>query len=133
MASRHDASDPLATSRAQARLVEAAKRAVSAQQERDRLFGRGMFAHPAWAILLDLFIAEAEERPATLARVAAAAFVSEPVAVRCVAMLASARLIQRVPEAGGARGTLLVLTESGRSRLSDYFTRTAADPGGVAA
>ena len=114
-------------------IMEAARKSLSALRERGRLFGAGLFTDPAWTILLQLFVAGEEGRKAKAECVCAAASVPETVALRCIALLVSAKLVKRRPHAGDPAGTYLELTEAGRARLCEYFNRVMADGGGAAA
>lgn len=114
-------------------IVAAARRSVAALRERERLFGAGLFTDPAWTILLQLFVVGEEGRKAKAECLCAAAAVPEAVAIRCIALLVSAKLVKRRAQSGDSAGTYLELTEAGRGRLCEYFSRLAAGGGGAAA
>ena len=114
-------------------IVEAGRRSLAALRERERLFGVGLFTDPAWTILIHLFVASEEGRTARAECVCAAAAVPETVAMPCIALLVSAKLVKRRPHHGDPQATYLELTEAAQVRLCDYFSRTMADGGGVAA
>ena len=114
-------------------IVEAARRSLAALRERERLFGAGLFTDPAWTILLQLFVAGEEGREVKAGCVCAAAAVPDTVALRCIALLVSAKLVKRRPHGQDAEGTYLELTHTGQARLCDYFNRVTANEGGAAA
>lgn len=86
------------------------------RRARDDLFEPGLFAEPAWGILLDLFALEQEGRPATLAMVAAGASIPMETALRFVEHLVGAGLVCREP-AGATPWAFLQLTDEGRARM----------------
>ncbi len=118
---------------AQDGMLEAARHALWAQRERERVFGRGLFADPAWDILLELFVAGAEGRQANVVSVCAAAGVPETVALRCIALLVAGKLVRRQPHSADPQGIYLVLSDSGAATLCEYLSQTMKDAGGAAA
>lgn len=78
-------------------------------------------ANAGWSLLLELFLAELEKRPARLARVAADARVAGTTALRWVEAFVGAGLVRRDshPEHEGVY--FLALTEAGSEAMEDYF------------
>jgi hypothetical protein len=118
---------------AEAELVEAACRALRAEQARSELFGRDLFPNPGWAMLLHLFVSDAEGRPVTSAGICAAAGVSETVALRHLAVLVTAKLVRRQPQPGNPGTIYLTLAPAGKKRLCDYFSQRPRDRDAAAA
>jgi DNA-binding MarR family transcriptional regulator len=78
-------------------------------------------ANPGWSLLLELFRAELEKRPARLARVAADARVPGTTALRWVDALAGAGLVRRDPHPEHEGVYFLALTDAGSEAMEDYF------------
>jgi DNA-binding MarR family transcriptional regulator len=117
----------------EAEVVEAAYRALKAEQERAQLFGADMFPNPGWAILLHLFVSGAEGRHVNSAGLCAPAGVPETVALRHLAVLVAAKLVRRQPHHSSADSIYLALTPEGKKRLCDYFSRAPRDRDAAAA
>ena len=113
--------------------VELARRALEARRERDRVFGAGTFADPAWDVLLDLFVAGEENRAVDAFSLCGRSALPEGVILRSIAHLVQSNLVTRRANAADPRSIYLVLTAEGRAKMSDYFSRTAAIAGGAAA
>lgn len=114
-------------------MVDAARLAHHARRERDRIFGGGTFADPAWDILLDLFVAGEENRPVDAFSLCGRSALAEGVILRSIAHLVQSKLVTRQANAADPRSIYLVLTAEGRAKMADYFSRTAAIAGGAAA
>jgi hypothetical protein len=114
-------------------MVGPARLEYRARRERERVFGAGILADPAWDILLDLFIARNEEREVTVFSVSRATAVAESVVLRCIAHLVDAKLVARGPHAPDPGSIRLLLTERAIALMCDYFSRTTAIAGGAGA
>jgi|GEM_PF-2209648 len=117
---------PAAVSEVQDGMADSARREYRDRRERERVFGSGIAADPAWDILLDLFIAREEGRDVTVFSVSAATAVAEGTVLRCIAHLVEAKLIARGPHSSDPRSIFLTLTDRAAGMMSDYFSRTAA-------
>jgi hypothetical protein len=114
-------------------MADAARREYRDRRERERVFGPGIAADPAWDILLDLFIARDEGRDVTVFSVSAATAVAEGTILRCIAHLVEAKLISRGPLSSDPRSIFLTLTDQAAGMMCDYFSRTAAAADGAGA
>ena len=85
-------------------ILEAARQLYHSRRLRDRIFGSDLFADPAWDILLDLFIAQREDRKVTISSACAAASAPTSTAARHIAHLRE----------GGGRGSWLGFDGRGR-------------------
>jgi hypothetical protein len=110
----------------EAGMADAARREYRERQERERVFGPGIAADPAWDILLHLFIAREEGRDVTVFSITAATPVAEGTILRCIAHLVEAKLIARGPHLSDPRSILLRLSNHAAAMMCDYFSRTAA-------
>lgn len=80
-----------------------------------------IFHEPAWDILLDLFVAEGEDRVADFAALCANAGIQGPTALRWITTLEQVGLVHaRVDQAGGL--PLLRLTPNGRAAMQNYLS-----------
>jgi DNA-binding MarR family transcriptional regulator len=73
-------------------------------------FGDGMFADPAWDLLLDLYIQNARRRKISVSSACLAAAVPTTTALRYISELLKRGLIERVPHPADGRSFLLCLT-----------------------
>jgi DNA-binding MarR family transcriptional regulator len=114
-------------------IVEAARKALQAEQDRARLFGADMFPNPGWAILLHLFVAASEGHELDGDALSAAAGVPQPVALRHLATLVSAKLVRRQPHPDRPDATYLTLAPAGERALYEYLGRTPTNVDAAAA
>jgi hypothetical protein len=106
-------------------ILEAARRLYDSRRLRDRIFGSDLFADPAWDILLDLFIAQREDRKVTISSACAAASAPTSTAARHIAHLVQKRLVVRVSREEDARSSYLALSASADRKLSQLFREMA--------
>jgi hypothetical protein len=109
-------------------LLAEAKRLAARRRARDRVFGRDLFANPAWNILVELFIAAEEGRNVTIKSACVAAGVPQSTALRHIAHLNDVRLTARAQHPSDARSAYLRLTDAGRARMVSYLSLAAAAP-----
>ncbi|MET0371067.1 MAG: ArsR family transcriptional regulator [Sphingobium sp.] len=85
--------------------LEALSRYIEARRSRHMLFGQGLFADPAWDILLLLLQAELGGRPMTLDQLSEMARLSTPAALGHIGALERRGILlgQSGPPAGGRR------------------------------
>lgn len=99
------------------RQVEAA---IAARQARSAVFGMDL-ANPGWSILLELFRAHLEERPAKLPRLATDARVAPTTLLRWLDLLCDAGFAERRADPERVGGVLAALTETGAEAMRDHF------------
>ena len=104
--------------------LEAARALLAARRVRERLFGEGLFADPAWDMLLALFVADEEREPLSVSQLCAASGVPHTTALRWIDSLARAGLIVRAPDARDARRTLISLHGEARDKVRQVIART---------
>jgi DNA-binding MarR family transcriptional regulator len=73
-------------------------------------FGDGLFADPAWDLLLDLYIHNARKQKISVSSACLAAAVPTTTALRYISELLKRGLIERVPHPADGRSFLLCLT-----------------------
>jgi Fic family protein len=105
----------------QAVLLEAARQIYEGRRNRERIFGQGLFADPAWDILLDLYIARREGRKVTISSACIAASAPTTTATRHISHLVQIGLIVRIPHPVDARSSYLQLTATGERKLTQLL------------
>jgi DNA-binding MarR family transcriptional regulator len=85
-------------------------------------FGDGLFADPAWDLLLDLYIQNAKQRRISVSSACLAASVPTTTALRYITELLKRGLIERVPHPGDGRSFLLCLTVPAIAAMETLLT-----------
>ena len=85
---------------------------VGALRQRNRAFPDGIFADPAWDILLDLYLAHCNDRQVSVMNACNAASVPPTTALRWVTVLEDKGLITRSNDSRDSRRKLLSLTSN---------------------
>jgi len=101
---------------------------IRARRLREELFGVGLFADPAWDILLDLTAARIEGRSVAVSSLCIAAAVPATTALRWIKQLTEAGLLHRVADPDDGRRVFIELTDRAAAAMTAYF---ASVPGGV--
>lgn len=96
------------------------KAVLAARYARSERLGMDL-ANPGWSLLLELFRAALEKRPARTARLAADARVPTSTAIRWIEAFVNAGLVRRDPHPEQDGVTLLALTDAGTDAMEDYF------------
>ena len=91
--------------------------AIRSRRLRDQLFGAGWFEDPAWDMLLDLFAAELEGTRVSVSSLCIAAAVPPTTALRWLARMTEAGLIERQPDPSDRRRAFTVLSEQARGLM----------------
>lgn len=100
----------------------------SDRRDRDALFPSGIFADPAWDILLILYSAEVAQQRLNITSVCAAAAVPATTALRWIDNLLRHGLLRKEPHATDGRTNWLQLTADARGRLDRFFDGVLAPP-----
>jgi hypothetical protein len=88
-----------------------------ARRRRDGLFGPGLFADPAWDILLYLAIAKCEGRPVTIKQACTAAKVPDTTGLRTIGYMIDRGLVSRRANPHDGRSAFIQLTPTGKERM----------------
>jgi DNA-binding MarR family transcriptional regulator len=99
---------------------------LSARRDRSQALGPGLFADPAWDMLLALFAAAERGEALPVTRLCTAAGVPQTTALRWLEQLEQGRLIVRAADAADARRTLVSLAPDAREKMRALIKRTAA-------
>lgn len=94
---------------------------LQARRQRGRYFPESFFRDPAWDLLLDLYIAEAEDHPVRVTSACRAAAQSTTTGLRWVNILEEAGLVLRIPDSVDGRAAFLRLTDDGWARMETYI------------
>ncbi len=98
-----------------------AKSVASMRRERNKFFTADLFGEPAWDILLDLFIASADERPISVTSACLASGVPLTTALRCLDNLVRQGLVVRSPDMQDRRRAIVSLTPKGHGAVEAWI------------
>lgn len=107
--------------------VSVARRHYKQRRIRDRSLGEHLFRDPAWDILLDLYVAEAEGKPISVGSACGAAGLSTATGLRWLAKLEKEALIERTPAGSDGRTIYVTLTTQGRDKMTGLLSRFTRD------
>ncbi|KQX25938.1 MULTISPECIES: winged helix DNA-binding protein [unclassified Sphingomonas] len=99
---------------------------IRARRLREDLFGVGLFADPAWDILLDLMAARIEGRSVAVSSLCIAAAVPATTALRWIKQLTEAGLLHRVADPDDGRRVFIELTDRAATAMATYFAAVPA-------
>ncbi|MDD3797726.1 MAG: winged helix DNA-binding protein [Novosphingobium sp.] len=94
---------------------------------RGRFFDAGLFADPAWDILLDLTAAQAEGKRVSVTSLCIASGVPPTTALRWIAQMTEAGLLERVGDETDRRRAFIVLTGKAADAMARYFAELGDD------
>ena len=102
------------------RLAATARAIYRSRRQRARIFqSDDLFGEPAWDMMLDLFIAEAEGKPLSITASCIGSAVPSSTALRWLVMLEKRGLVERSADPRDARRVFLHLTARGRENMAD--------------
>lgn len=94
--------------------------AIKARRMRDQFFESGLFADPAWDMLLDLFAARLEHARVSVSSLCIAAAVPPTTALRWITTLSEAGLIEREADPLDKRRAFIGLSEGASAGMRSY-------------
>lgn len=107
--------------------AEAARRVYASRRARASLFGNAeLFGEPAWDILLDLYIANADNKPVSVSSACIGSAAPPTTGLRWLGVLADNGLVLREHDKDDQRRVLVRLTEQGVAAMDDYFAHALA-------
>lgn len=99
-----------------------ARKAYALRRKRTAIFGNAeLFGEPAWDILLDLFIAQAEGKAVSVSSACIGSAAPATTGLRWLGVLADEGLVVRENDAEDQRRVLVRLTARGVSAMERYF------------
>lgn len=117
-------SSGLTAANAQSMAPEALRQVIKRRRARELCFPAGLFADPAWDILLDLTVARIERQDLSVTDVCVAAAVPQTTALRWIGTLEREGLIDRTPDPRDSRRVIVRLSEDGWERMERYLRIT---------
>lgn len=88
---------------------------------RTKFFPDALFADPAWDILLDLYMAELQQRRVTVSSLCVGANVPQTTALRWIKMMTDEGLLQRRDDATDARKKIVELTPEASAQMQAFL------------
>jgi DNA-binding MarR family transcriptional regulator len=107
--------------------VGVARRRYKQRRIRDRFLGGHLFREPAWDILLDLYVAEAEGKQISISSACGAAGLPTATGLRWLAKLEKEELIERIPAGSDGRTVYVSLTAEARAKMTGLLSRFESD------
>ncbi len=105
--------------------VAVAKQAIKMRRQRAKLFGVGLFAEPGWDILLELYVARAEDYKVTVGNACIAAAVPMSSALRWCQLLEDRRIILRYQDTGDRRRRFVKLSDCANEKMTQLLVQIA--------
>ncbi|HMI19055.1 MAG TPA: hypothetical protein VK533_05880 [Sphingomonas sp.] len=102
-------------------MTEFARQVLAGRKQRDRYFDPMLFSNPAWDILLNLFVADADGRPVTVLESCLASTVPQGVALRWLGYLKQEEMVIETPDPARPRQTIIRLSDQTRMAISAYL------------
>lgn len=97
------------------------RRIIRQRQMRTRFFDGGLFADPAWDILLDLTAARVEHTRVSVTSLCIASGVPPTTALRWISQMSEAGLLERVEDETDRRRAFIVLSDKAADAMARYF------------
>ena len=101
--------------------AESVRALIRRRRLRDRFFDEGLFADPAWDILLDLYAARLEGTRVYVSSLCYAAAVPATTALRWIAQMTDSGLLTREADLRDKRRQYVELTEYAIGKMNGYF------------
>lgn len=98
-----------------------ARRRLASRRLRDRFFGQGLFADPAWDMMLDLYAAHYKGKSISVSSLTIAASVPASTALRWIVKMVEEKFMQRHPDPLDGRKVYISLTPDVIKKLDEYF------------
>jgi DNA-binding MarR family transcriptional regulator len=96
------------------------------RRERDRYFEAGLFADPAWDILLELYAAELGQRRMAVSSLCIGAAVPATTALRWIRLLEKKGLVVRSADPFDGRRVFVALAEDAVKAMDRFFAKVPA-------
>lgn len=116
------ASNAQRSQRSERRYLALAREAYALRRKRVAIFGNPeLFGEPAWDILLDLYIAQAEGKPVSVSSACIGSAAPPTTGLRWLGVLAEEGLVVRENDADDHRRVLVRLTRAGITAMERFF------------
>jgi hypothetical protein len=107
------------------------RRIIAARQLRARHFDQGLFADPAWDILLDLTVARAEHKRVSVTSLCIASGVPPTTALRWIGQMIEAGLLERLEDDEDRRRAFIALSDKAADAMARYFAALGPEAGRI--
>ncbi|RDC60587.1 hypothetical protein HME9302_01799 [Alteripontixanthobacter maritimus] len=97
---------------------------IRQREARGKFFDAALFADPAWDMMLDLTAARAEHARVSITSLCIASGVPPTTALRWIATLTEAGLLERVEDPGDKRRAFMQLSDKAVDAMARYFVET---------
>jgi NAD(P)-dependent dehydrogenase (short-subunit alcohol dehydrogenase family) len=105
-------------------LAAVARKQIKDRRSRDSILGLpDLFGEPAWEILLDLFVANADSSRVSVSSACAGSTAPHTTALRYLKALEERAMIERTPHESDARIVYVTLSETGLSSMIKILSR----------
>ena len=102
-------------------LTDFARHILAGRKERDRFFDPMLFSNPAWDILLNLYLADAEGRAVSVIDSCSLSSIPQGVALRWLSYLKQEQMVIEASDPGRPRHTVIRLSDHARLTISSYL------------
>lgn len=102
---------------------------IRQRQARARFFDGGLFADPAWDILLDLTAARAEHERVSVTSLCIASGVPATTALRWISQMTEMGILERVEDEQDKRRAFIALSDAAADAMARYFAELGKDAG----
>jgi len=102
-------------------LSDYARLTLVGRKQRDHYFDPMLFSNPAWDILLNLYVADAEGTPVSVIDSCASLPVPQGVALRWLGYLKQEEMVIEMPDPARPRQTVIRLSDQTRLAVSTYL------------
>jgi DNA-binding MarR family transcriptional regulator len=101
--------------------VHQLRQAIRSRRLRAQFFDASLLEDPAWDMLLDLYTAEIERSQVSVSSLCIAAAVAPTTALRWIAKMTEAGLLERHPDPFDRRRAFMALSNTARDAMRGYF------------
>ncbi len=118
--------DPLDQDAKSLSFAKMARASYERRRKRAKIFGDSeLFGEPAWDILLDLYIAQAEDKPVSVSSACIGSAAPPTTGLRWLGVLADHGLVEREHDPDDQRRVLVRLTDKALAAMDEYFASSA--------
>ncbi len=122
-----DLAHPMSIQQRRKHYAQMARATYAKRRKRASIFGDPeLFGEPGWDILLDLYIAQAEQKPVSVSSACIGSASPPTTGLRWLGVLADQGLVERQHDPDDQRRVLVRLTKKGLGAMDEYFASTTS-------